>query len=219
MTGTPFTAGQLGKLQSILTIGVSTALPKVATKLGDPKAVLKALDRKGEILAGHLEVALESAIRCMLVLVPLKEVSLTLSACREPLRFFQTRKGLWAYGDFNNLVVAKAKPVDAGTKFPVNISEIAAEDGAIDAEIEAALPKQHLFDESAVCAIVAEMISKQPNGETGDLENTGCANLLYTSSCVVVVVWYSVGREWDVNTWHRVDYRWYAGHRVLSPGN
>ena len=44
--GTPFTPGQLGKLQSMVNIGIATALPKLAEKY-DPKAMLKTLDGRG----------------------------------------------------------------------------------------------------------------------------------------------------------------------------
>jgi hypothetical protein len=55
------------------------------------------------------------------------------------------------------------------------------------------------------------MISKQPNGEQGDLINNGYANLFYTASWVALVGWDRAGRGWDVGTWCR------AGRRVVSP--
>jgi len=216
-SGTPFSRGQLNKLQTMLSNSMVTALPNVAEKFRDPKVVLKALDGKGEILAGHLESALEQAIGKMLMLIPRNRLSLTLAERHDPGTYYQTRTGLWVYGGFKDHIVSKAKSTKAGISFKVNVDDLGHD--ATDEEIENSLPKKHLFDESAVCAIVAEMISKQPNGEPGDLENIGRVNLLYTSSCVVVVNWGGDYREWNVNTWGRDVHRWNAGNRVLSPAN
>jgi hypothetical protein len=217
MSGTPFSGGQLTKLRSHIDIGVATALPKITEKFPDPKRVLKAFDGRGEVFAGHLETVLEAAIKAMFVLIAHEPVTITLEKPSDPTAFYQTRTGLWIYGGFSDIVTSKAKPVNAGTTFKFNVDELG--EAMTDAEIEAALPKNHLFDESAVCAIVAEMISKQPNGEAGDLLNNGYANLLYTASCVVNVRWYGGRRRWYVYTCRRGGRRWFAGDRVLSPSN
>jgi hypothetical protein len=220
MRGTPFSAGQLGELEYTINIGITTILPKVADKFGNPEAVLRALEGKGQILAGHLELALEQAIRGMMVLVSRRTVSLQILVQNNPDAYFRTRTGLWVSNDFRSHIVAKAQWYPAGTSsIVVNVDEISQEDGAADKEIEGALPTRHLFDETDVCAIVETMISKQPNGMEGDLENTGKVNLFYTSSYVVRVGWRAVNVRWYVETWRRDESRWDTGGRVFSPAN
>ena len=212
--GTPFTSGQLSKLQNVTNIGVTTALPNVATKF-DPKTILKSLDGKGEIFAGYLETALEQALNKMLVLAPRGTTTITLTERHNPDSFYQTRSGLYVYDGFRNLVVAKAKPVEAGTVFKLDHSLLIR--NLKNEQIEKSLPKKHLFDESVTCAIIATMIKEQPNGKEGELLNNGYANLFYTSSCVVLVRWDAVYAEWDVNAWERGGDEWGAGLRVFSP--
>jgi hypothetical protein len=149
------------------------------------------------------------------VLRPRGSVSLTLSRPHDPAAFYQTRDGLYVFDNYTSRIVAKATPVAAGTTYNVNIAELG--EPATDQKIEDSLPQNHLFDESAVCAIIAEMIGKQQKGEPGDLEHTGRANLLYTASLVVYVRWSGAYRGWVVRTWDRGDDRWRAGPRVFSP--
>ncbi len=215
--GTPFNTGQLGKLQNIVNIGVATALPKVAEKLGDPKRVLKALDGRGAIFAGRLELALETAITSMLVIIPRGSTTITLTERHYPPTYYQTREGLWVSDSFREHVVMNARPVEAGETFKVDFGDIGLEDGATDAEIEAGLPRH--FEEYEVCAIIAGLIAKQPKGEEGDLLNNGYANLFYTSGRVVDVRWSADDGEWGVDAWRRVDRRWSRGRRVFAPSN
>jgi hypothetical protein len=84
-------------------------------------------------------------------------VSITISASRVPADYYRTRSGRYIYEDFCSGIVPKAKPVRAGAVFKVTIAELAKED-LLDHEIEAALPNQHVFDESALCAIVARVL-------------------------------------------------------------
>src|SRR3989338_1331668 len=209
MSRTPFTTGQLGKLQSLVNIGVATVLSKVAEQFSDPKRVLKAFEGRGEMFARHMEPALEQAIRSMLVLVPHKPIELTISARRDPNDYYQTRAGLWVHDVFRNLVVANAKPVDAGTVFKVSESEIV--EHLMDAHIKAALPKNHLFDKSAACAIVAEMI------EAGRFDKK-LGYVLYTASCIVDVGWDVDSQRWSIFTWDRGG-GFYRGYRILYPSN
>jgi hypothetical protein len=149
------------------------------------------------------------------VLRPRGSVSLTLSQPHDPDTFYRDRSGLYVFDAFRNRIVTNATPLPAGTRYNISIAELG--EPATDREIEDSLPKNHLFDESAVCAIVAEMIGKQQKGEPGDLEHTGCVNLLYTASLVVCVDWFAAYREWRVDAWDRDGIRRYASYRVVSP--
>jgi hypothetical protein len=210
MSGTAFNPGQMSEFTSSVSGAVATALPKVAARFGNPKAVLAGIKDKSEILAGRLEDVLEGVIKSMLSLIRRPQRSVTISERRDPDVYYRTRPGLYVYGDFRDRVVSKAKSVEAGTIFKVNEDELG--ETLNDEQIENGLPKKHLFDESAVGAVIAEMI------ESGQFDKK-CFYLLYTQSCVVHVLWYSDDRGWGVSTWHRAGHRWYAGDRVLSPAN
>jgi hypothetical protein len=156
----------------------------------------------------------------MMVLVSRRTVSLRFSAQNDPDTYFRTRSGLWVSDDFRSRIGAKAKGFGADTPFIININEISQEGGgATDKEIEGALPAKYLLDESEICAIIETMISEQSGGKEGNLEHTGKANLFYTSSCVVGVLWGADVVEWDVLTWDRDGDRWDAGGRVFFPAN
>ena len=148
------------------------------------------------------------------VLIPRGSVSLTLSQPHDPDAFYRTRSGLYVWKDFRDRIVANAKLVPTGTTYQLAVFELKVWD--TDEQIEAVLPEHHLFNESALCAIVAEMVLNQRNGEPGDLEHTGRANLFYTACCIVSVHWSADYREWNVYTWKRVG-GWHAGRRVFSP--
>lgn len=215
--GTTFTPGQLAQFSNNISIGIATALPKLVEKY-DPKVVLKALEGRGEVFAGHLETALEQAINSMLVLAPKGTTTIMLEKRHDPDAFYQTRSGLYVWDDYRSRIVANAKPSEVGTTLKVENAELVRD--LSDEEIESALPKDHLFTETQVCVVIAELIAKQPNGESrGALLNNGFANLFYTSSCVVRVRWSADDREWDVHTWQRVGSGWNAGRQVFSPAN
>jgi len=215
--GTPFTPGQLGKLQTVVNIAVATALPKVAEKY-DPKVLLKALDGRGKIFAGHLEVALEQVLDNMLILAPRGARTVTLAERHDPDVFYRTCSGLHVWDDFRSRIVAKARPSEVGATFKIESFELRQD--LTDAEIEAALPKRHLFDETQVCAIIAGLIAKQPNGEEGPLINNGYASLFYMSSYVAHVRWRRAGsRRWSVHAWLCGGDGWNAGNQVFFPAN
>ncbi|MEK7503040.1 MAG: hypothetical protein AAB556_01185, partial [Patescibacteria group bacterium] len=89
-------------------------------------------------------------------------VAITLAKQHNPDTFFKTRSGLYVWDDFRSRVVAKASPIDAGAKFRIERRDLIRD--AKDSEVEGVLTN-HLFEESAVCAVIAELISKQPNGK------------------------------------------------------
>ncbi|MDZ4205680.1 MAG: hypothetical protein U1C12_00470 [Patescibacteria group bacterium] len=144
-------------------------------------------------------------------------VTLILTKQHDPDAFYHTRSGLCVWNDFRSRVVAHAKPVEAGMNFKVDGFDL--QQYLTDANIEVALPKEHLFGDGRLCAIIAELIARQPNGEEGALLNNGFANLFYTGSCVVGVRWIADRRRWLVRAWGRGGDRWCAGIRVFSPAN
>ncbi len=142
-----------------------------------------------------------------------KEIAVKVELAVDPKEFFQDRKGLWVWNDFKSRIVEKAESTPVGAEFKLSSFELAKD--LLDEEIEAALPKSHNFTETEVSAIIASLISKQSNGESGVLLNNGYWNLFYTPAFVVGVRWFGSG--WDVDAWPRDDRRWGGGGRVFSP--
>lgn len=138
---------------------------------------------------------------------------------RVPTDFFQDRKGLWVYDGFRDDIATRAEAVDAPAIFGVNFHEVTAKDGTTDVQIESALGDKHLFSETQVCAIIAEMISAQDGDKEGVLLHNSYANLFYTSSLVVRVRWIAGHGEWYVGTWRRGGDGWGRGYRVFVPSN
>lgn len=132
-----------------------------------------------------------------------------------PQEFFNTRTGLFVWNDFKEKIVSKAEKVPMPFSATLNLFKLT--ENATDKAIENSLPEKHLFTESEVCAIITDLISKQPKGERGALLSDGNWNLFYTSSCVVGVGWGRFHGRWGVGAWERGDGRWGAGRRVFSP--
>lgn len=114
-----------------------------------------------------------------------QRIPIVIAKMHEPKEFFKDRKGLYVWGSFIENILSKAKPTKAKTKF--NIASFDLVESASDENIEKSLPKKHLFSETDVCAIIADLIEKQSKGQKGILVNTGYANLFYTKSRVVSV--------------------------------
>lgn len=144
-----------------------------------------------------------------------EKIPVEVTAEFNPQEFFRDREGLFVYSSFKEHILEKASIVSAGTKFELSSFKLIR--SAEDEEIEKELPEKHIFSESDVCAIIAELISKQPKGEEGELLNTGYWNLFYTESFVVDVSWRD--GEWYVSAWDRDSYGWSDGSRVFSPAN
>ncbi len=129
-----------------------------------------------------------------------------------PSEFFKDGPGLFIWNSFKENIVRKAKSTKAGAE--MNISSFDLKKDSTDEEIEKSLPEKHIFSETEVCAVIAELIENQPKGKKGILQNTGYANLFYTPSRVVLVYWR--GSRWFVGAWNR-GFDWYVGLRVFSP--
>jgi hypothetical protein len=151
-------------------------------------------------------------------LIRIGERSIEITRKRDPAEFYRNRAGLWVSNDFQRLVVAKATPVDAGAIFKITCDTLAED--FFDLSLEEDLPTDHLFDESGVSAIVAEMISRQQDVvQEGDLIGNGRCNLFYLSSGFVYVYWDGDRRRWRVNSRERDGVRWGRGGHVFSPAD
>ncbi len=146
-----------------------------------------------------------------------RKVVLVQTEKRDPKEFFKDREGLSVWSSFVDRVLVKAEAVEKEREFPISFYKLLEDSD--DEAIEKALPENHIFSESEVSAIIAELISKQEKGEEGNLLNNGYANLFYTPSFVVGVYWDSFDGSWYVDAWHRGSRRWRAGRRVFSPAN
>lgn len=134
----------------------------------------------------------------------------------DPKEFFKDREGLYVSSSFEERILEKAEKIDAAE---FNLDSFKLLKYSDDADIEKELPEKHIFTESEVCAVISELISKQPKGEKGTLDNAGKWNLFYTTSCVVGVSWRSYGGRWDVYAWGRGGDEWRSGGRVFSLRN
>lgn len=132
-----------------------------------------------------------------------------------PKDFFITGDGLYVSSDFTSRILDKTTEVQAGTEY--NLTSGTLFMSATDATIESALLDNHNFSESDVCAIVSELIKKQPAGEEGALKIDGSWNLFYTPAFVVGVDWRASGRRWSVGAWDRYGDGWGGDRRVFSP--
>lgn len=146
-----------------------------------------------------------------------KAISIKIAAQHTPPEYFMNREGLYVWSDFKSRIVEKAFSTKPGASFKLKSFKLNKD--AVDEKIELSLPKKHLFSETEVCAIIAELVSKQSKGEEGVLLNNGYANLFYTKIFVVSVYWVSGGRRWSVDAWQRGDVRWCGGARVFSPAH
>ncbi|MDO8183818.1 MAG: hypothetical protein Q7T49_02440 [bacterium] len=146
---------------------------------------------------------------------PVTETLIT-NGRHDPVEFYQTRKGLKVSESFRNLVLCKAQPTESGVTFRVKTQILAYV--VSESEVENKLGDKRFFDESAVCAIIAELIVKQSNGEDGILRLNEDANFFHLSSCLVCVRWNYVDREWTVYAGHRnPSLGWSGGDQVFSP--
>lgn len=138
-------------------------------------------------------------------------VDVVITAVQNQQKYFITGNGLYIWNSFTNDVLPKAKASKKGTAFSLDSFDLTKDSS--DEQIEAGLVSNHLFSESDVCAVIAQLIKE--NSDT--LLKNGYANIFYLKKCVVDVDW--SGDEWGVGAWQRGDLRWRAGYRVFSPSN
>ncbi|MBA3789548.1 hypothetical protein H0X32_04145 [Patescibacteria group bacterium] len=142
------------------------------------------------------------------------DVALDAIAAYDPSAL-KSRKGVWVSDDFVLHVRLRASPVENLGQLSLSSHELMK--NTYEREITPGLGENYIFYESELCARIDQMISKQPNGEKGDLlTNNGHANIFYVAGYVVHVRWLSDYRKWDVDRWDLGDDRWRAGDRVFA---
>lgn len=137
----------------------------------------------------------------------------------DPVAHFQTREGLHIWGWFKDRILKYVHEVDGSPETTLSAFDLTKP--ANDVEIRKELPEDHVFgDPSEFCAILAQMIDRQPNGEEGDLLSNGYWNIFYVQATGVVfavgVRWLGGHREWCVRADPLNNVRWSGRLRFLS---
>lgn len=104
------------------------------------------------------------------------KITLPAQEAINPSEFFRTRQGLRVEEPFRDRIVSVAEPV-AVPETVIASFELARP--ADDTQIRAALPEGHVFEASAFCAHLAGLLSRQAEGEKGDLPVDGTWTVVY----------------------------------------
>lgn len=132
----------------------------------------------------------------------------------DPEQRMKVRPGLYVYEPFITHVRSRAQVVVSAET--LELPYFSLKKPAHDREISTSVPLS-TFSETAVCYIIDALMSRQSQGEKGDLEVNGYGNLFYLESTGVVTVhWYAARRRWRVYRWFQSGYRWHRGSRVFS---
>ncbi|HEY4476983.1 MAG TPA: hypothetical protein VJB69_03340 [Candidatus Paceibacterota bacterium] len=111
-------------------------------------------------------------------------ITITLTQKHDPVAFFQDRPGL-EIDETMRRTISLADSCEAGTMLDVGIVDVK---GSVNSEFENELLPRHLFTETHVCAVLAEMLVRQSKGEERDLL-TDHSNLFYLPDIGITVVW------------------------------
>jgi hypothetical protein len=136
----------------------------------------------------------------------------------DPREFYRTRDGLLIWNDFKTEIVGVAGLVAAGVGFKqTNFWKLVKNTSGQGMIAER---PEDVWTATDFCAWLSVKLTTQPNGEIGDLLNTGWANLFLVEGVnkavfVVDVRWDSGDRRWDVNAWG-LGCEWAASRRFFS---
>lgn len=195
---------------------VGTKLAKLDAAAGD--RLIAKLTVFGEHVGPGLIAAIDqfSALPPVVLKLVNASVQLDTIAYYDP-KGFKTRKGLWVSDDFHRGVGSKAKSVNDLPAITLTSGDLVKKAYDRDIKADPVMPANHVFEsESEFVAYLDQMISKQPNGEEGDLNSQGYWNIFYVAGCVVNVRWRSGSREWDVDTWELDKGFWATSHRAFA---
>lgn len=130
---------------------------------------------------------------------------------------FKARQGLWFSDDFVSHLGWKVQSVKGLGAITLSSADLVR--SAFDQDIKAdpIMPMNPTFEsESEFLAYLAQMISRQPNGEAGDLLANGSWNIFYVKHCVVRGRWDYYSRNWLFHASLLGTERWYSGRRVFA---
>ncbi len=134
--------------------------------------------------------------------------------------YFITRPGLWVSTDFK-LRITSAYPEALVPRGLHGVESFDLTNGSSDQDILTKMGgEENVLKHAFTPDQLSDLINLQENGESGQLQNNGCANLFYVVGAngvlfVVSVLWYADGRGWSVSAWELGGVRWPAGLRVF----
>ena len=123
---------------------------------------------------------------------------------------------MYVVSDFKDKITGGSRKVSEQPS--ASLSSYTLNKEMLDSEIRPELPKNHVFALDDLW-MIADLLKKQPNGESGELLNDGKANLFYVQIGASVLV---VNVSWDGSGWNVYDWgldehcRWFGGRRVFS---
>jgi len=215
MSQTNISGSKQRKIKAVFGNIVSSKLATLDGEEGD--RLLSKLELLRESIEPFIIGVLDKHSRLVLPKLKLvkSNVSLGPVESHDPNAFFKTRPGLFVTDWFECLFLWEAKPVT--NLGPVSLSLYEQTEDMSDENARDELPKNHVFeDPSELCARLEQMISKQWNGEKGDLPNDGSEIRFHVSYGGAFVRRDVFNKRWFVGAFnHRVG-GWIKGTRVFS---
>lgn len=136
--------------------------------------------------------------------------------CRWDPSDWKNQYGIRAWSSFTSRIVPTAHVTHASNGCVLRTFNLL--DRVRDLEVVAELPAQYKFELSEACWIIASLISKQRNGETGDLLCDGHSNIFYVGSYAILAAWCGDNLGWGVGAWQAEGGNfWIFGDKVFVP--
>lgn len=169
-------------------------------------AVQTVLDKEMEPMIEEMYKEFRRRVDAKLALAPRDTFTVSLSERHEPSLYYVERPGskgkpgLSLFDSFKSFV-RRAKPTEIGTTFRVSSVDVMRPLNEL--EIEAGLDDYLFDDEGQVCAVIAHLITHEPQ----KLLLNPADNLFFTSSCVVQVSWACTSDLWHIHAGSERDER------------
>lgn len=230
MTTQSITQDQEKQLRRFLEDASISATRSALAQVSLDKEGAQQVIERGDALKAEIECATINALKQLGSRYPvlaetrlLKPVSKsTVPARTKPFNvaeFYQTGPGLYVYDtSADGLDLGARQTVDSAPERPYVASLLKA--NVYDKDICKELPETHL----STLEDIAGLIEAQLNGKSGFLLSNGYGNIFYVEGkngevFAVGVRWLFVDHKWEVCGWQLDRGRWFAGYRVLCPGN